>query len=194
MRRHAGFKGVELAARRRAAGLTQRQLAEAAGVGRTAVQYWEAAPHLGPRGWAVRRMAEALGWAVWPASETTIRPHGDGVLSLAERADALAAAQLAAFKDRKARRAARRRMRCGAKTRKGTTCRNKSEPGKRRSKFHGGLSTGARTPEGIKRIREAQRRRWARARDKSVAAPTGNQTPDPAVTCDLSKAVPHART
>lgn len=174
MRRHAGLKGVELAARRRAAGLTQRQLTEAAGVGRTAVQYWEAAPHLGPRG-----------WAVWPASETTIRPRGDGVLSLAERADALAAAQLAAFKDREARRAARRRIRCGAKTRKGTPCRNKSEPGKRRCKFHGGLSTGARTPEGIKRIREAQRRRWARARDKSVAAPTGNQTPDPAVTRDL---------
>lgn len=78
MRRHAGLKGVELAARRRAAGLTQRQLAEAAGAGRTAVQYWEAAPHLGPRGWAVRRMAEALGWAVWPASETTIRPRGMG--------------------------------------------------------------------------------------------------------------------
>ena len=83
MRLHAGLKLVELAARRRAAGLTQRQLAEAAGVGRTAVQYWEAAPHLDPRGWAVRRMAEALGWAVWPANETTTHPRGDGVLSLA---------------------------------------------------------------------------------------------------------------
>ncbi|MFC0342072.1 HGGxSTG domain-containing protein [Paracoccus niistensis] len=131
-------KGAELAARGKAAGLTQRQLAETAGVGRTAVQYWEAAPHLDPRGWAVVRMTEALGWAVRLASETTTHPRGDGVLSLAERMDALAAAQLAAFKDREAQRAARRRIRCGAKTRKGTSCRNKSEPGKRRCKFHGG--------------------------------------------------------
>ena len=193
MTRYAGPKGAELAARRKAAGLTQRQLAEASGVGRTAVQYWEAAPHLDPRGWAVGRMAEALGWAVWPASETTTHPRGDGVLSLSERMDALAAAQLVAFKDREAQRVARRRVRCGARTRKGTPCRNKSEPGKRRCKFHGGLSTGARTPEGIERIREAQRRRWARARDKSAAVPTGNQAPDPAVTRDLSKAA-HART
>lgn len=164
MRRYAGPKGAELAARRKAAGLTQRQLAAKAEVGRTAVQYWEAAPHLDPRGWAVRRMAEALGWAVWPANETTTHPRGDGVLSLSERMEALAAAQLAAFKDREAQRAARRRVRCGARTRKGTPCRNKSEPGKRRCKFHGGLSTGARTPEGIDRIREAQRRRWAKAR------------------------------
>lgn len=195
MRLHAGLKLVELAARRRAAGLTQRQLAEAAGVGRTAVQYWEAAPHLGPRGWAVRRMAEALGWAVWHASETTIRPRGDGVLSLAERADALAAAQLAAFKDREARRIARRRIRCGAKTRKGTPCRTT-----RASRASGGASsTGAvhrRTDarEHGARIRDAQRRRWAKVRDKSAAVPTGNQAPDPAVTRDLSKAVPHART
>ncbi len=169
MSRHNGPKGAELAARRKAAGLTQRQLAEASGVGRTAVQYWEAAPHLDPRGWAVRRMAEALGWAVWPANETTTHPRGDGVLSLSERMEALAAAQLAAFKDREAQRATRRRVRCGAKTRKGTPCRNKSEPGKRRCKFHGGLSTGARTPEGIERIREAQRRRWSKRTESQVS-------------------------
>lgn len=194
MRRHAGPKGAELAARRKAAGLTQRQLAEAAGVGRTAVQYWEAAPHLDPRGWAVRRMAEALGWAVWPTSETTTRPRGDGLLDPTTAVDAWAPRQLAVYQEREAQRAARSRVRCGARTRKGTSCRNKSEPGKRRCKFHGGLSTGARTPEGIERIREAQRQRWAKARDKSVAAQTGNQAPDPAVTPDLSKAPPHART
>lgn len=189
--RHRGLAGAELAAQRKAKGWTQRQLAA---TGRTAVQYWEAAPHLDPRGWAVRRMAEALGWAVWPASETTTHARGDGVLSLSERMEALAAAQLVAFKDREAQRAARCRVRCGARTRKGTACRNKSEPGKRRCKFHGGLSTGARTPKGIERIREAQRRRWAKARDKSAAAPTRNQAPDPAVTRDLSKAPSHART
>lgn len=193
MRRYAGPKGAELAARRKAAGLTQRQLAAKAGVGRTAVQYWEAAPHLDLRGWAVIRMAEALGWAVWPASETTTHPRGEGLLDHAATMEAWAARQLAAFKDREAQRAARRRVRCGARTRKGTPCRNKSEPGKRRCKFHGGLSTGARTPEGIERIREAQRRRWAKVQDKSVAARTDNQSPDPAVTRELSEAA-HART
>ncbi|MEH3109466.1 MAG: HGGxSTG domain-containing protein [Agrobacterium cavarae] len=56
--------------------------------------------------------------------------------------------------------AARKQVRCGAKTRKGTACRHLSEPGKARCKFHGGKSTGPKTEEGIARIAEAQRRRW----------------------------------
>lgn len=173
--KHNGPAGAELAARRKAAGLTQRQLAKAAGVGRTAVQYWEAAPHLDPRGWAVGRMAELLGWHVsGPACCTVSRPRGDEVLSLLAATDAWAAAQLAAYRKREAARAAHRRVVCGAKTRKGTPCRNKSEPGKRRCKFHGGMSTGARTPEGIERIREAQRRRWAR--HKAAPQATGPES------------------
>jgi hypothetical protein len=54
--------------------------------------------------------------------------------------------------------------RCGARTRKGGKCQCKPLPGKRRCKFHGGLSTGAKTEAGRERIREAQRRRWARER------------------------------
>jgi hypothetical protein len=44
--------------------------------------------------------------------------------------------------------------RCGAKTRRGSACQC---PGMRngRCRLHGGLSTGARTPEGIERIRRA---------------------------------------
>src|SRR5262245_7422105 len=44
--------------------------------------------------------------------------------------------------------------RCGAKTRKGTAC---QAPAMRngRCQFHGGKSTGPRTPEGIERIRRA---------------------------------------
>ncbi|MEO9514936.1 MAG: HGGxSTG domain-containing protein [Paracoccaceae bacterium] len=56
------------------------------------------------------------------------------------------------------------RVICGAKTRKGHPCRMKSEAGKRRCKFHGGKSTGPRTPEGKARIAKAQRQRWARHR------------------------------
>ena len=48
-----------------------------------------------------------------------------------------------------------------SQTRRGGQCRNKSEPGKRRCKFHGGEPTGAKTREGLVRIAEAQRRRWA---------------------------------
>lgn len=48
----------------------------------------------------------------------------------------------------------------------GGECRNKSEPGKCRckfhgGKFHGGKSTGAKTPEGKARIAAGQARRWA---------------------------------
>ncbi|WP_420026550.1 HGGxSTG domain-containing protein [Fuscovulum ytuae] len=50
----------------------------------------------------------------------------------------------------------------GAKTRKGEPCRNNSESGKRRCKFHGGMSTGPRTEEGRARIAEAQRARWGK--------------------------------
>jgi hypothetical protein len=55
---------------------------------------------------------------------------------------------------------------CGAKTRKGTPCQCLPVPGKRRCKFHGGLSTGPQTPEGRARIAEAQRRRWKRWREE----------------------------
>lgn len=37
---------------------------------------------------------------------------------------------------------------CKAKTRRGTACQCKPLPGKKRCKFHGGASTGPRTPEG----------------------------------------------
>jgi len=44
--------------------------------------------------------------------------------------------------------------RCGAKTRKGTSC---QAPGMKngRCRLHGGKSTGPKTPEGIERIRHA---------------------------------------
>mgnify|MGYP003651844365 CR=1 FL=1 len=44
-----------------------------------------------------------------------------------------------------------RGMRCGARTRAGTPCKNLSIEGNGRCKFHGGLSTGPRTPEGKRR-------------------------------------------
>ena len=148
--------GAELAAIRKAAGLSQGALARRVGIGRHAVMYWETRPVVDRRAWAVQRIAAVLTLPDEP--DLTFRACENSAL---ERA---LAAALAALREREAQRLATRRVRCGAKTRKGTPCRMKSEPGKRRCKFHGGMSTGARTPEGKARIAEAQRRRWARYR------------------------------
>jgi len=61
---------------------------------------------------------------------------------------------------------------CGARNRQGKPCAVKVEPGKRRCRFHGGLSTGPKTAAGRARIAEAQRRRWSaqRARRPTVDA------------------------
>ncbi len=59
----------------------------------------------------------------------------------------------------------RKRPLCGAQTRAGGRCKVRAEPGKRRCRFHGGMSTGPKTPEGRARIAEAQRRRWAAWRE-----------------------------
>ncbi|WBU52074.1 helix-turn-helix transcriptional regulator [Paracoccus sp. SCSIO 75233] len=165
--------GLDLKARRQAKGWTQRQLAKAAGIGRTAVQYWEGKLQINPHGWAVECMADALRWDLAQFRHNNARAR-DGVLS--KRAAmpevgffARLMAEQARRAEREAERAATRRVICGAKTRKGTPCRMKSEPGKNRCKFHGGKSTGARTPEGIERIREAQRRRWAKVRQEREA-------------------------
>jgi hypothetical protein len=53
-------------------------------------------------------------------------------------------------------------QKCGAVTRKGTLCRARGLPGKKRCKFHGGFSTGPKTVEGRERIAAAQRQRWAK--------------------------------
>src|SRR5262245_19836960 len=59
------------------------------------------------------------------------------------------------------------RPRCCAKTRAGVLCIMRVMPGKRRCRFHGGLSTGPKTMEGRARIAEAQRRRWRAFRARS---------------------------
>ena len=48
--------------------------------------------------------------------------------------------------------------RCGAKTRRGTECQRPAYKHNRRCGLHGGLSTGATTPEGLQRISEANLR------------------------------------
>lgn len=157
--------GAELAAHRKAAGLSQVALARLAQVGRHAVQYWEAKGEVHFREWAPTRIARAL--ELPDNLDHYARARGRGLTRRTmpdpwqARLDAEAAAELARLKARLARDAARRRVPCGAQTRKGQPCRLLSEPGRRRCKFHGGKSTGPRTAEGRARIAEAQSRRWA---------------------------------
>ena len=58
---------------------------------------------------------------------------------------------------------------CEAKTRRGTSCRQRPLKGKRRCRLHGGRSTGPRTAAGRARIAEAQRARHAVNRDLGLA-------------------------
>ena len=68
---------------------------------------------------------------------------------------------------------------CGAKTRAGGRCLVGAQPGKKRCRFHGGLSTGPKTEAGRTRIAEAQRRRWLtyRASVKTDIAPINADEP-----------------
>lgn len=152
--------GRELAAIRKAAGLSQSRLGKMAGIGRHAVSYWECKAHVDRNAWAVDRIGKVL----------KLPPVQCERLSLADQAESGGfAAKVAAMALRWEIKRAKRRVRCGAKTRKGTPCRCQSEPGKRRCKFHGGRSTGPRTAEGRDRIREGQTRRWERWRaDKGL--------------------------
>lgn len=179
--------GAELKAARKRAGLTQAALGAKARISRQAVSYWECRKTIDPRGWAVQRMAEVepqigallQAWctntharemglrlkAMFPLSRG--RTGRQGRAGPPSALDALLEAaithELIRMKEREAQRRARLRVTCGAKTtRKGTACRNKSEPGRKRCKFHGGRSTGPKTAEGRERIAEAQRKRWAR--------------------------------
>jgi hypothetical protein len=96
------------------------------------------------------------GWIVCPAKRQ--RTCSDVVCGLGARCKRMAELGLAGDGSPLRR---KERPRCGARTRKGPTCLVRVEPGKRRCRFHGGLSTGPRTPEGKARIAAAQRRRWA---------------------------------
>lgn len=159
---------------------------------RQAVSYWESRKTIDPRGWAVQRMAEVepmigallQAWCTnTHARETGLRLKAMFPLSKARTGrggraappsalDALLEAaithELSRMKEREAQRRARLRVTCGAKTsRKGTPCRNKSELGRKRCKFHGGRSTGPRTVEGRQRIVDAQLKRWAGWRSRN---------------------------
>ena len=59
--------------------------------------------------------------------------------------------------------------RCGAKTRRGTECRRPAHKHNKRCSLHGGRSTGARTPEGLRRISAANLKHGRYTKDKLEA-------------------------
>ena len=60
-------------------------------------------------------------------------------------------------------------IRCLAKTRRGTECQRAAYKHNRRCALHGGLSTGARTQEGLQRISEANIKHGRQTKDKLAA-------------------------
>ena len=157
--------GAELRAYRKAAGLTQIELAERANVSRHTVQYWERKPLIRPWEATPRRFGEILGLPYFRTPNARTRVWGLTWLQMMDaKIEAEMAAIVEASRAREAARLAKRRIICGARTRKGGACLNKSEAGKQRCKFHGGKSTGPKTAEGKARIAEAQRLRWAKYR------------------------------
>ena len=60
-------------------------------------------------------------------------------------------------------------VRCLAKTRKGTECQRPAYKHNGRCALHGGLSTGARTLEGLQRISEANLKHGRQTKEKLAA-------------------------
>lgn len=189
------MRGADIRDARKAAGLSQTELGKLAGIGRHAVSYWECKQSFRGRGYALQRIAKVLGRTlphfvipasgargdgvlagIVPDNRTVTRTRGDGVIcnsALFLDVERRIAEDLQRRQAQAKTKASRLRVQCCAKTRKGMACRNTSEAGRKRCKFHGGMSTGARTPEGIERIREAQHRRWERHRSMMSGNPEG---------------------
>ena len=82
---------------------------------------------------------------------------------------------------------------CGARTRSGGACQNSALPGKRRCKFHGGASTGARSEDGKARQRQGRDRYYARLRGQQGGAPRATIHARPGVASPSAAADPVER-
>lgn len=145
--------GEDLKRERQARKLSRRALAALCNLHPDTIRYWEKKPKLDARGYAPRLICSALGIAL-PDPKRRIAPQSKptwGILNTNTRARH-GVLQLPARKAWPTT--------CGSRTRNGGKCKARPVNGKRRCRYHGGLSTGPKTPEGKARIAEAQRRRW----------------------------------
>lgn len=140
--------GPEIRARRIALGMSQTDMGNRTGLSRHIISYWEHKPgnHNLSKG-TPAKMRKAL-------RVKLPKPQPIEWDEATER-------QIAKLFPWYRPRPSIKRVVCGAKTRSanGSPCRNLSEPGKRRCKYHGGRSTGPRTPEGKARLSAAMRER-----------------------------------
>lgn len=176
--------GCQLRAVRLALGFTQTAVARKAGLNRHSVIYWEKAHRsFDPRYGVPGRILIAMGLTTRPGpllyggasasaqafcNPLSIRSpcaRGDELLLFVGDENGVTD-EVRVFGSIRPRVFIWRQndVRCGARTRRGSACRNMPEPGKKRCKFHGGKSTGPKTAAGKKRISEAQKLRWARVR------------------------------
>lgn len=139
--------GYELRQARTALNLSRKMLGILTGLHPDTIRYWEHKPLVDAQGYAPRLIIKALGLQIpEPPLTRRLRPQSMFV-NFATPAVRARHGEI---------------ERCGAKTRKSTLCQCKPLPNKRRCKYHGGASTGSKTPEGRQRQSEAQHRRWAR--------------------------------
>jgi transcriptional regulator with XRE-family HTH domain len=160
---HFRWRAEHLREARRRSSWRQTDLAERASVHVQTVKYWEGKKG-SIEGYAPERFFEAFEAAevdmdgIAPTKSRRVRQsEPDSVLALLYRPPPKT-------KTRERPRARPVKQKCGAKNRRGRPCAMKPEPGKNRCKFHGGRSTGPRTPEGRARIADAQRLRWKKHR------------------------------
>jgi transcriptional regulator with XRE-family HTH domain len=176
--------GAALKALRLRSGLTQSALAGKAGLHVNTVKRLEG---MGPLPWtsaaSIRRVSEALGASILPSIGYRIPRSIDDRESLrrhlerynfesGSRAHAPVRYGVLVTKASFASQPVAK-PKCGARTRRGAPCQRKALPNGR-CKFHGGLSTGPKTPEGRARVAEAQRKRWAAWREQQRDVGTGS--------------------
>ena len=143
------------------AGWTNAALARQARVDRTTVAYWlrKQGPLKGCAPNAFRKAFLAAGVDIGPDLESPTQPTQTDPFAWVEE---LIQRKLESERARLAFKA----ICCGAIRTNGKPCPAKPVAGKKRCRFHGGMSTGPRTPEGRQRIAEAQRLRWAKAKNR----------------------------
>lgn len=182
-------RGAQVRAARALLGWTRAELAQAAGLHRNAIAYWEAKTAI-PAGaysepLACRRIREALrnaGVEVFASPYVGIRLCRKTKFCTSTRERARARHGVIQPKPDHGRHVARKTVpakhversptrRCGATTRLGRSCVRKALTNGRCAN-HGGLSTGPKTEAGRQQISQAQKRRWAdwrRARQPLLA-------------------------
>ena len=133
---------------RKSSGLSQARLAKLAAVGCHTVSRWENKERFHRRSRSLKSIIAVLETLRRNSTSLTRARLGGVLRSRGVEQVQTATLKYALRRQKQAPSDARKRVLCGAKTRKGSPCRLISEPEKRRCKFHGGKSTGPKTFEG----------------------------------------------